>query len=107
MDSYWIKWTVIIFTAITCPEEKVFDPVTQTWNEPTVSHSLHCEKADTIYNQKTFVDSLEAIQFFEILEKDNRVEEAVLKGCANFVVPCEGCPPVVGFNPCPFVLREY
>ena len=70
--NFFVKWLVVIMTTVPCENQGVWDEVTQSYSE-TQFTTLACHQLDTLNHEKHFTDSLQAIQFFERITKDNRV----------------------------------
>ena len=97
--NFFVKWLVVIMTTIPCENQGVWDEVTQSYSETQLTMQS-CRELDTLSQEKHFTDSLQAVQFFERITKDNRVEEAMLLEMytpyfqdSTMIAPVGGCFP--------------
>ena len=97
--NFFVKWLVVIMTTVPCENQGVWDEVTQSYSETQFTTSI-CMKQDTLSHEKNFIDSLQAIQFFERITKDMRVHEAILLEMytpyfqdSTMIAPVGGCFP--------------
>ena len=85
-------------TTVPC-DNRIWDEVTQSYSE-TQFTTLACHQLDTLSHEKHFIDSLQAVQFFQRITKDTRVEEAILLEMytpyfqdSTMITPVGGCFP--------------